>query len=245
MAIIELSGVSLRMGGHDILRDICFRLDERRVAIIGANGSGKSTLARLFNALVLPSTGVVQIGGIDTRSDGKHARRMVGLVFQNPEHQIVMPTVEEDIAFGLRNIGKSKPETDALVTAVLAEHGLGDKRECAAHLLSGGEKKLLSILSVLVMEPQVIVFDEPLASLDHVNRRRILALIDSLPQRVITITHDLDTLEGYDRALLLHEGRLVADGAPVQVRARYLELIGECLPPTSQAAPRFTALQPG
>lgn len=227
MAIIELDGVSVRAGGHDILRDIAFRLDERRVAIIGANGSGKSTLARLFNALLLPSTGVVKVGGIDTRSDQKHARRMVGMVFQNPEHQIVMPTVAEDIAFGPRNLGHPKPETDAVISAVLAVYGMADKRDCPAHLLSGGEKKLLSILSVLVMEPQVIVFDEPLASLDHSNRRRILGLIDSLPQRVVTITHDLDTLEAYDRALLLHEGWLVADGAPADVRARYLELIGE------------------
>jgi biotin transport system ATP-binding protein len=130
------------------------------------------------------------------------------------------------------------------VRGIAEAHGLGGRLESPAHLLSGGEKKLLSILSVLIMEPEAIVFDEPLASLDLVNRRRILALIDSLPQRVVTITHDLDTVAHYDRALLLHEGRVAADGAPDAVGALYLDLMLSCSPSMRPAARPSIVSQP-
>ena len=136
----------------------------------------------------------------------------MGYVFQNPEHQIVMPTVEEDLAFGLQNMNLPKAEIAARVGGMLAAHGLTDRRNAAAHLLSGGEQKLLTLLSVLVMEPRYVIFDEPLNSLDRAARRRLSALMDGLEQTVITITHDLDLIAGYDRAILIHDGRLAADG---------------------------------
>ncbi len=228
MALIRMREASVAANGRAILKGITLDLDERRVAVLGANGSGKSTFARLLNALVLPTEGEVLVAGRSTRTHPREARKAVGLVFQNPEHQIVMPTVEEDLAFGLKNMRLPPPVIAEKVAAILEEHGIAHLREQPAHLLSGGEKKLLSILSVLVMEPQIVVFDEPLASLDFINRRRVCNLVDSLPQRVVTITHDLETIRHYDRAILLHEGRLIADGSPRETIARYLEVMGEC-----------------
>lgn len=242
--MVALRNVWVRLNDREILRDITLEIDEPRVAVIGANGSGKSTFARLLNALVLPTSGEVLIGEKSTREDARRARRTVGLVFQNPEHQIVMPTVEEDLAFGLKNLGLPKAAISERIEAALAEHGISHLREQPAHLLSGGEKKLLSILSVLVMEPQLIVFDEPLTSLDLIHRQHICGLIDRLPQRVIAITHDLETIAHYDRAILLHEGRVLADGSPSTVTARYLEVIGQCSPFTSPEIRPSTLRQP-
>jgi biotin transport system ATP-binding protein len=230
VSVIALREVSVEAEGRFILKDVSLVLSERRIAIIGANGSGKSTLSRLLNVLLLPGRGEVLVDGVSTLKDARAARAKVGLVFQNPEHQIVMPTVAEDLAFGPKNLGWPKTNIEAEVRRMAAEYGLEHKLESPAHLLSGGEKKLLSILSVLIMGPATIIFDEPLSSLDLLNRRRILALIDSLAQKVVTITHDLDTVAHYDRAILLHEGKVAADGAPGLVGARYLELMEECSP---------------
>jgi biotin transport system ATP-binding protein len=238
---IEFKAVTVRAAGNMLLENLTVSLREHRIAVIGANGSGKSTMARLMNALLLPSEGEVLISGASTADDARTARRRVGLVFQNPEHQIVMPTVEEDMAFGLKNLGLRPGDIAEKVKAALARHGLLDKRESPAHLLSGGEKKLLSVLSVLVMEPETVVVDEPLASLDLANRRRILALLDSLPQQLIAMTHDLDTIAAFDRALLLHRGRLIADGRPAEVIARYLEVLDGCSAFMSPAQRQFTA----
>jgi biotin transport system ATP-binding protein len=220
--MIELRASTCIFDGGAALRDVNLRLTERRIAIIGANGSGKSTLARLLNGLALPTSGEVLVNGVSTARDRRAALRSVGLVFQNPEHQIVMPTVEEDLAFGPSNLGMPPAEIEKRMAALLASHGLADKRAHAAHLLSGGEKKLLTLLSVLVMEPQTVVLDEPTASLDLASRRRISAALDGLAQRVITITHDLDFIARYDRAILLSAGEVAADGAPPDVIRHYL-----------------------
>jgi len=206
-----------------VLRGLSLRLADRRIAIIGDNGSGKSTLARMLNGLLLPRMGEVLIDGISTSKDAKAARAAVGLVFQNPEHQIVMPTVEEDLAFGPRNLNLPRDEVAARVDDLLTRHGLADKRTQPAHLLSGGEKKLLSILSVVIMRPRTIVFDEPMTSLDRRNRARIARVMAELPQQLITITHDLDLIADYDRAILLAGGEVVAEGPPGEVIARYEE----------------------
>lgn len=218
---IELRDVAQDFDGAPVLRGVSLRLAERRIAIIGDNGSGKSTLARMLNGLLVPSAGEVLVDGVSTRGDPAAARSAVGLVFQNPEHQIVMPTVEEDLAFGPRNLNLPQAEIAARVDDLLPRYGLADKRRQPAHQLSGGEKKLLSILSVVVMRPGTIVFDEPMTSLDRRNRARIAGIIAELPQQVITITHDLDLIAAYDRAILLNAGAVAADGAPADVIARY------------------------
>ncbi len=221
--VIELRGVRHDFDGVPVLRGLNLRLAERRIAIIGDNGSGKSTLARMLNGLLVPRAGEVLVDGVSTRKDAKAARADVGLVFQNPEHQIVMPTVEEDLAFGPRNLNLPREEVAERVDDLLTRYGLADKRNQPAHLLSGGEKKLLSILSVVIMRPRTIVFDEPMTSLDRRNRARIARVMADLPQQLITITHDLDLIGDYDRAILLAGGEVVADGPPGEVIARYEE----------------------
>src|SRR4029079_3945397 len=136
-------------------------ISEARVGVIGANGSGKSTFARMINGLVLPTAGQVTVDGLDTRTDGREVRRRVGFCFTDPDAQIVMPTVGEDVAFGLRRRGLSKAEATARVTDALAAYGLADHADHPAHLLSGGQKQLLALTSVLVTEPALLVMDQP------------------------------------------------------------------------------------
>jgi len=219
--VIELQAVSHDFDGVQVLRGVDLQLSEPRIAIIGDNGSGKSTLARMLNGLLLPRAGQVLVDGVSTRDDASAARLVVGLVFQNPEHQIVMPTVEEDLAFGPRNLNLSKAEIATRMDDLLPRYGLDDKRQRPAHLLSGGEKKLLSILSVVIMRPRTIVFDEPMTSLDRRNRARIAGVMAELPQQLITITHDLDLVADYDRVILLSAGKVAADGPPGGVIAHY------------------------
>jgi biotin transport system ATP-binding protein len=223
--MIEIKHVSHDFDGRPILQGVDLRLSEKRIAIIGANGSGKTTLVRMLNGLVMPRQGEVLVDGLSTAKDVSSVRRLVGFVFQNPEHQIVMPTVEEDIAFGLHNMNLPKAEIAARVDAILAAHHFTERRAAPAYLLSGGEQKLLSLISVLVMDPRYIIFDEPLNSLDLATRRRFTRLMHGLPQTVITITHDFDLIADYQRALLIHEGRVAADGQPREVIARYIALV--------------------
>lgn len=223
--MIEFRNVSHDFDGKPVLRGISLSLSERRIAIIGANGSGKTTLARMINGLIVPKQGEVLVDGLSARKKGAEVRGLVGFVFQNPEHQIVMPTVEEDLAFGLQNMNLPKVEIAERVDAMLAAHGLSDKRNAPAHLLSGGEQKLLTLLSVLIMEPRYIIFDEPMNSLDLTARRRLTRVMDELAQTIITITHDFDLIAGYDRAILIHGGVVAADEPPTNAVQRYIEMV--------------------
>ena len=211
---IQLTGVTVTREGQDVLRDVDLSLDEQRIAVIGLNGSGKSTLVRLLNGLLLPTRGTVQVGGLSTATDAKRNRRQVGFVFQNPENQIVMPLVAEDLAFGAKNLGLRGDELSARVDGVLERLGIPHLAERESYALSGGEKQLVALASVLVMEPSTIVFDEPTTMLDRRNRRRLQATIDELDQRAVVVTHDLELIGGYDRVLVVHEGRIAFDGAP-------------------------------
>ena len=224
--MIELAGVGHRFADTPVLAGIDLALTERRIAVIGANGSGKSTFARLLNGLVVPSEGAVRIDGLDTRTDAKAVRRRVGFVFQNPDHQIVLPTVEEDLAFGLRNLKLPAAEIAQRIDGALARYALAPLRNRSAHLLSGGEKQLLAIASVVVMDPRYIVFDEPTTLLDLRNARGIARIISELPQTAIVVSHDFQLIEGFDRVLVLDRGRIVADDAPAPAIGRYLELVG-------------------
>jgi biotin transport system ATP-binding protein len=211
---IELRDVAHSYGDRLVLADVSVTLTERRVGVIGANGSGKSTFARLLNGLVVPSAGSVLVDGLDTRTQGRDVRRRVGFVFQDPDAQIVHPTVEEDLAFGPHNQGLPAEETARRVDEVLVRYGLTGHRDHPAHLLSGGQKQLLAIAGVLVMHPRRIVFDEPTTLLDLTNTRRVSRVIDELEQDVVVVTHHLDLLDDFDRVLVFEEGRLVADGSP-------------------------------
>ena len=222
--MIELRNVSHDFDGRPVLQDISLTLGEKRIAIIGANGSGKTTLARMLNGLVAPRRGEVLIDGIDrlgglqgapagrlcvpeSGAPDRHAHRRGGHRLRPAQHEF------------------AKAEIAGRLDAILAEHRFEARRASPAYLLSGGEQKLLSLLSVLVMEPRYVIFDEPLNSLDLAARRRFTRLMHDLPQTVITITHDFELIAGYDRALLIHDGRLAADGAPPEVIARYVALV--------------------
>jgi len=204
---------------------VSVRLPERRVGVIGANGSGKSTFVRLLNGLVLPDAGRVRVNGLDTRKDGRAVRRQVGFCFTNPDAQIVMPTVREDVGFGLRRRGLSRTERDALVTDVLARFELADHADHPAHLLSGGQKQLLALAAVLVTEPSVLVLDEPTTLLDLRNARRVAGHLEGLDQQVVLVTHHLELLEGFDRVLVFDEATLVHDSTPDDAVAFYRKLM--------------------
>ncbi len=223
--MIRVEHVSHSFGDRTVLDGVDLSLGERRIAVVGSNGSGKSTFARLLNGLVLPARGRVLVDGLDTRADGKAVRRKVGFVFQNPDNQIVFPVVEEDLAFGLKNRGLSRPEIAARVDAALDRWNLTALRQQPAHLLSGGEKQLLAISGVLVMEPDYLVLDEPTTLLDLRNKRRIAEAIASLPQPVVVVTHDLDLVAGFDRVVVIEGGRVAVDDAPSPALARYVGMM--------------------
>ncbi|MDA2803582.1 energy-coupling factor ABC transporter ATP-binding protein [Nocardiopsis suaedae] len=223
--MIELRDVSHAYGDRPVLRGIGLDLAEHRIGIIGANGSGKSTLARTLNGLVVPDSGTVRVDGRDTRRDPRAARRRVGFVFSDASTQILMPTVAEDVALGLRRLGLTADATRSRVDAVLDRHGLLDHRDHPAHLLSGGQKQMLALASVLVTQPDVLVCDEPTTLLDMHNARVIERTLRALPQRLVLLTHQLDMLQGFDRVLVMDGGRVVFDGAPDAATAHYTALM--------------------
>ncbi|GAA4718382.1 ABC transporter ATP-binding protein [Isoptericola chiayiensis] len=224
-APIVLDDVHVRREGRHVLRGVSLRLTERRVAVVGANGSGKSTLARLLNGLVLPTSGRVHVDGLDTRRHGARVRRRVGFVFTDPDAQIVMPTVAEDVAYSLRRRGLSRDEVDARVAHELERHGLAGHADHPAHLLSGGQKQLLALSSVLVTEPALVVADEPTTLLDLRHTRTVARRLATLDQQVVLVTHDLDLVADYDRVLVVDEGRVVVDDGPEPAVAAYRELM--------------------
>jgi biotin transport system ATP-binding protein len=219
---IELRDVAHFYGDRPVLTGVSVTLTEQRVGVIGANGSGKSTFARLLNGLVVPSEGTVLVDGLDTRTQGREVRRRVGFVFQDPDAQIVHPTVAEDLAFGPHNQGLPAEETARRVEEMLDRYDLAGHRDHPAHLLSGGQKQLLAIAGVLVMHPQRIVFDEPTTLLDLANTRRVSRVIDALEQAVVVVSHHLDLLDGFDRVLVFEGGRVVADGSPADTVPWYV-----------------------
>jgi biotin transport system ATP-binding protein len=223
--MIQIEGVSHRYGDRAVLCDLNLSLVENRIGVIGANGSGKSTFARLLNGLVVPSAGRVLVDGMDTAREGAGVRRKVAFVFSDPDAQIVMPTVAEDVAFSLRRHGLGKQEVADRVAQTVARFGLGGHVDHPAHLLSSGQKQLLALASVLVTEPEVLVCDEPTTLLDLRNSQQVARLLEGLPQRVVLVTHDLGLLRGWQRVLVIDEGRVVADGPAEQSIGHYEALM--------------------
>ena len=195
------------------------------VALVGANGSGKSTLARLLNALLLPTEGEVRVAGMDTR-DPRHLweiRRRVGMVFQNPDNQIVATVVEEDVAFGPENLGLPPEEIARRVEWALKVVGMEEYRHREPHFLSGGQKQRVAIAGVLAMRPEVLVLDEATTMLDPQGRREVLETVQRLREERITIlliTHDMDEAALAERVVVLSRGRVALDGPPVEVFGR-------------------------
>ena len=229
MPVIEFDAVShaypVSRGTRTVLRDVTVRLTEPRIAVIGANGSGKSTFARMLNALVVPTSGRVRVDGLDTAGHARDIRRRVGFCFTDPDAQIVMPTVAEDIGFGLRRRGLSRAEITERVEQALVTYELADHRDHPAHLLSGGQKQLLALAAVLVTGPDLVVMDEPTTLLDLANAERVRQVVRGLEQQVVLVTHHLDLVDDFDRALVFDEGRLVFDGMPSAAVAHYRQLV--------------------
>ena len=193
------------------------------VAVLGHNGSGKSTLAKHFNAILLPSGGKVYVDGLDTCDEEKllDIRRQVGMVFQNPDNQIVASVVEEDVAFGPENLGVPSAKIRERVDSALAAVGMSEYARHAPHLLSGGQKQRVAIAGVLAMRPRCIVLDEPTAMLDPVGRKEVLDTIRWLNRErhmtVVLITHHMDEAAQADRLVVMHDGHIVADDSPALV----------------------------
>ena len=210
------------------------------VAVLGTNGCGKSTLAKHFNSILLPSGGKVYVCGMDTANEDQliDIRRNVGMVFQNPDNQIVAKVVEEDVAFGPENLGVAAPMIRARVDHALKQVGMYEYREHAPHLLSGGQKQRIAIAGVIAMEPKCIILDEPTAMLDPRGRREVIDTVLKLNREkkitVVLITHHMDEAAKAQRVVVLHKGKIAADGSPKEVfsQVELLHSIGLAAPET-------------
>jgi biotin transport system ATP-binding protein len=222
---IVFDSVSHAFGDRQVLRGVDLRFAERRVGIIGSNGSGKSTLARMINGLLKPTSGTVTVDGVDAARKGAQVRRKVGFVFTDPDTQIVMPTVSEDLAFSLRRSGLSKEEIAARVEEILVRFRLDKHAEHPAHLLSGGQKQLLAIGAVLIRRPEVVIADEPTTLLDLRNARVVSEALDSMDQQVIVVTHQLALLESFERVIVIDDGLVAFDGSPDDAVPAYRQLV--------------------
>ena len=210
--------------GVAVFEDMNIAIEEGSfVAILGGNGCGKSTLAKHFNAILLPCGGKVYIGGMDTADEEKliAIRRCVGMVFQNPDNQIVANVVEEDVAFGPENLGIASPMIRNRVDSALKQVGMYEYRNHAPHLLSGGQKQRVAIAGIIAMEPKCIVLDEPTAMLDPKGRREVMETILKLNKEkkitVVLITHHMDEAAKAERVVVMSNGVIAADGTPEEV----------------------------
>lgn len=209
-----------------ILAPVSLTLTEQRIAIIGANGSGKSTLLRLLNGLLLPTTGTVTVNGRSTHNDVAAVRRSVGFVFTDPLSQLVMPTPQEDLELSLRRQKLGKKERRDKALAILASYGLEHLAQSSIYELSGGERQLTALATVLAVDPDILVLDEPSTLLDLRNTRQLMQRLNGLPQQVIMSTHDLSLAATFDRALVIDQGQVAFDGDPHQAIAAYQEMAG-------------------
>lgn len=213
---ITLTGVSYAVTGREILSNLSLSLTERRIGIIGRNGSGKTTLLRLMAGLIGPTKGRVSVDGIDP-ADRKAMLPRLGILFQNPDHMILFPTVAEELAFGLRQMGLPEAQARPRALACLQSEGRAHWADAPTASLSQGQKHYLCLLSVLLMEPATILLDEPFAGLDLPTQSRLTRRLNALPQRLVTISHDPAAVATADRVLWLDAGRIHADGPPQDV----------------------------
>ncbi|WP_424447129.1 energy-coupling factor ABC transporter ATP-binding protein [Microbacterium arborescens] len=219
---IRFDRAAVRLGDVEVLAPLTLELDARTIAVVGDNGSGKSTLARLVSGLVRPTGGSVRVLGCDPVRDSAELRRRVAVVFSNPDAQIVMPTVAEDVAFSLRSDRSSRADRAARVERALERFGLTGLRDHPAHELSGGQKQLLALCGAFVRDPALVVADEPTAFLDGRNAARIAEhLFDDTGHRLLLVTHDLDLARRCEVAVHVAGGRIAGSGPAADVVAAY------------------------
>lgn len=214
---IEIASASVRLGDRSVLTGLSLHLTEHRIGVLGRNGSGKTTLLRLIAGLIAPQSGTVRVEGFDPFIDRRAALSGIGILFQNPDHQILFPTVEEELAFGLAQQGLPQPDALARANAALAAEARAHWAKAPVTSLSQGQRHYLCLLSILLMAPRTILLDEPLAGLDLPTQARLARRFASLPQRLVTITHDPASVSDCDRVVWLDDGRVAADGLPGEV----------------------------
>lgn len=225
---IRLDHVSVRLGDVDVLRDVSLSVDARTVAVVGENGSGKSTFARLLGGLVGRTAGELSVLGIDPADHAGELRRRIALVFSNPDAQIVMPTVAEDVGFSLRAHRLRPAELRERVAVALERFGLTALADHPSHDLSGGQKQLLALCGAFVRRPELVIADEPTAYLDARNARRVADhLFEDAGHRLVLVTHDLALARRCDVAVLFAAGRVTAVGEPAAIVSEY-EAALEC-----------------
>lgn len=222
MPTITFDRAAANYSGRQILQPTTLTLTEKRIGIIGENGGGKSTLVRLINGLGAVTGGTVTYEGMNVAKQAKEIRKKVGFIFSDADNQIVMPTVAEDIAFSLRKRKLPKDQRNQLVQEALERFGLADYADASPHLLSGGQKQLLALAAVLILNPTTIIADEPTTLLDLRNRLHIRNTFAQLEQQVIVVTHDLDFIVDFDRVIRVSAGEIVDDGEPKEVIDRYV-----------------------
>ncbi|MDT8327156.1 MAG: ABC transporter ATP-binding protein [Roseovarius sp.] len=220
-ATFEMAGVCFAREGRRLLDGIDLCVTERRVGVVGRNGSGKTTLARVLSGLVVPDQGRVRVCGVDIAKDRKAAIRTVGILFQNPDHQIIFPTVEEEIGFGLVQGGALKSEVTQKVAEILARFDKSHWAKAATHQLSQGQKQLVCLMAIIAMAPRVVILDEPFSGLDIPTRAQLMRYFERIEAALIHITHDPQALRGYERVIWLEEGRIKQDGAAAQTLAAF------------------------
>lgn len=231
--MIRLSGVVVDVpvltdrdvSAKTLLTGLDLDLTERRIAVIGANGSGKSTLLRLLNGLVEPTRGRVTVNGLDTVRDGRQVRQQVGFIFTDPLSQLVMSTPIEDIELSLRRRVRGRREREQHAYSLLERRGLAHLARQSIYDLSGGERQLIALTTVLAVEPAILVADEPTTLLDLRNRDLLRRAFAALDQQLIVSTHDLDFVEDFERVLVVDGGRIVFDGAAAAAVAHYRGLM--------------------
>jgi biotin transport system ATP-binding protein len=214
---IQIASASVRLGDKLVLSGLSLQMSELRIGILGRNGSGKTTLLRLIAGLIAPQSGTVRIDGFDPFTDRRSALAGIGILFQNPDHQILFPTVEEELAFGLAQQGLPQAKALARANAALAQEARAHWAKAPVTSLSQGQRHYLCLMSILLMAPRTILLDEPLAGLDLPTQARLARRFANLPQRLVTITHDPASVATCDRVVWLEEGRSKADGAPGDV----------------------------
>ena len=217
----RLAGVEVTRGARTVFSNLNLTLTERRIGLVGDNGSGKSTLLRLLNGLILPDAGTVMVEGLDTRRDRRKLPATVGFVFQNVDHQIIFPSVREEIAFGPIQQGTPKSEANAAADRLLARHGCAGWGDRAVSDLSEGQKQLVCILSALAAGPSVLLLDEPFSSLDLTTRLTLASRLGALDVTLVMASHDVDLFAGFDRVIWLKGGEVAADGAPDEIVPLY------------------------
>ena len=245
MTVIEFEQVHFHYPGEEkeILHGIDLKIESGSfVAVLGHNGSGKSTLAKHMNAILTPTEGRVLVHGVDTADEERllDVRSKVGMVFQNPDNQIVANVVEDDVAFAPENLGVPPEEIRRRVDTALRQVGMYEFRQHAPHLLSGGQKQRVAIAGVIAMQPDIIVLDEPTAMLDPQGRQEVIGTVTRLCREngmtVVLITHHMDECVGADRLVVMSEGRIAADGSPAEVfsQVELMEREGLAVPETTR-----------